>query len=81
MRIFHFGHGRVGGAVGIYDAVAKEIPVAGHIGAAVIAAIFPEMTTVFIHGIHSLIHPIPNVSALQVRVFVNGFPLNIEVSV
>ncbi|MPM16931.1 hypothetical protein SDC9_63313 [bioreactor metagenome] len=79
MGIFHFGHSGVGGTVRIYYTVAEEISVAGRIRT-IIATVFKVNPSIFVNCFHTLIHPIPNISPLQVGIFIDGLPLQIQVS-
>ncbi|MPN55023.1 hypothetical protein SDC9_202702 [bioreactor metagenome] len=79
MGIFHFGHSGVGGTVRIYNTVAEKISVAGHIRS-VIAAIFIVNPAIFVNSLHTLVNPIPDVCALEVRILIDGLPLQIEIS-
>ena len=74
ISIFHFCHGRMRSAVGTDDTVAEEVAVAGCVFSE-IAAVCPERTSVFIFLQNALVHPVPNISALQIGIFVNGLPL------
>ena len=74
MSVLHFGHRRVRGTVGIDDAVTEKIAVARSIDA-VIASVSPVCASVFIGLPNALIDPVPDESALQVRIPVNCLPL------
>ena len=80
MSVFHFGHRRVRGTVGTDDAVTEEIAVARCVDA-VIASVSPVGTSVFIRLANALIDPVPDESALQVRISVNCLPLLPKISV
>ena len=60
-------------AVRIDDSVAQEVRVGGGVHA-VIAAVGPSLLGV----VQALVHPVPDESALQMRVGVNLFPLEVE---
>ena len=74
MGVFHLVHGRMQGAVRRNDTVAAEVTVARHVGTE-ITSVCPERTSVLVVGQNALVYPVPDVSALQVRIFVDGFPL------
>ena len=76
---FHLFHGRMRSAVRIYDTVAKEITVARHINAEV-ATVCIIVFAVFILNKKSLVYPVPNPTTLEVRVFVDSFPLSPKVT-
>ena len=61
-------------AVRVHDAVAKEVTVARHVFAEV-AAISIIFFSVCILDKKTLVNPVPDITALEVRVFVDRFPL------
>ena len=69
-----FFHSRMRSAVRTHDTVAKEIAVTRHVFAEV-ATVSIIFFSVCILGKQTLVNPVPNVAALEVRVFVDRFPL------
>ncbi|CCX61633.1 unknown [Bacteroides sp. CAG:598] len=80
MGIFHFSHGRMRRAVGSYQTVAAEVTVAWHIHS-IIASISPIGTAGRVCFQNTLVHPVPDVSALQVGILVDFLPLVPQVTV
>ena len=74
MGVLHFGHSRVYGTVGSDDTVAQEVTVARCIHTEV-ATVCPIFTSVLVFLKQTLVHPVPDVTALQVRVSIDGIPL------
>ena len=79
MCILHLAHGRMRSTVRADDTVATEVSVARHVGTEV-AAVCPVFASVFIFYPNTLVYPVPDVSALQVRIFVDSLPLIPETS-
>ena len=69
----------MGGAIRIDQTVAKEVAVARHIFAEV-TTIGVKLFSVFIFGKDTLVYPVPDPTALQVRIFVDGLPLSPQVT-
>ncbi|CCZ47450.1 putative uncharacterized protein [Bacteroides sp. CAG:661] len=67
-------------AVGTYQTVAAEVTVTRHIHA-IIASISPIGTASRVRFQNTLVHPVPDVSALQVGILVDFLPLVPQVSV
>ena len=74
MCIFHLAHTRMRYTVGTYQTVAAEVTVAWHVGTEV-SSVCPECLTILVMCQHTLVHPVPDVSTLQVRITVDSFPL------
>ena len=80
VSILHFGHSRMRSTVRSYNAVTQEVTVAWCVDAEV-TTIRPIFTAVLVHLEQTLVHPVPNVTALQVRIFIDGIPLSRQVTV
>ena len=78
--VLHFRHGGVGRAVGAYDTVAQEVAVAWHVFAEV-ASVSIIGCAVLVLDQQALVNPVPDVSALQVGITIDGLPLIPKVAV
>ena len=79
MYILHFCHCRMRTTVGVDQPVAVEIAVAGGIYSEV-ASVSPVFSSVLVFLEQALVYPVPDVSSLKVRIFVDGLPLSPQVS-
>ena len=77
--VFHFLEGGVRGTVGANQSVADKVAVTGHV-LAEITAVGPVTISV-VFDPESLVYPVPDETALQVRILVDGFPLCVQVAV
>ena len=75
--IFNFRHRGMGRAVGIDDSVAEEIAVARGIHA-IVAAVSIVFHPMLVFLQETLVHPVPDETALKVRILVNRLPLVVE---
>ena len=79
MYIFYFSHSRVWSAVRVDKPIAKEVTVTRGVYTKV-TSISPVFSTIFVFLEQTLIYPVPNISSLKVRIFVNSLPLSPKVS-
>ena len=79
MHVFHFCHCRMQTTVGVNKTVAEEITVAGCIYSEV-TSISPVFSSVLVFLEQTLIYPVPDISSLKVRIFIDSLPLSPEIS-
>ena len=79
MHVFHFCHCRMRTTVGVDKTVAKEITVAGCIYSEV-TSVSPVFSSVLVFLEQTLIYPVPDISSLKVRIFIDSLPLSPEIS-
>ena len=80
LHVLHLRERRMRRAVGQYEAVAAEVPVAGGVFPAEIPSVGPERASLGVVLQQALVHPVPEESALQVGIAVDRVPLSDEVS-
>ena len=79
LHVFHYCKSRMQTTVGVNKTVAEEITVAGCIYSEV-TSISPVFSSVLVFLEQTLIYPVPDISSLKVRIFIDSLPLSTEIS-
>ena len=74
MGVFNLCHSGMRGTIRVYYTVAKEVSVTRGVYS-IVTTIGIIFTSILIFFQDTLVHPVPDESALQVRVFIDSFPL------
>ena len=79
MYIFHFSHCRMRTTIRIDKTVAEEVAIARRVYTEV-TSVSPVFFSILIFLEKTLVYPVPDISTLEVRIFVNRLPLSPQVS-
>ena len=79
MYIFHFSHCRMRTTIRIDKTVAEEVAIARRVYTEV-TSVGPVFSSILIFLEKTLVYPVPDISTLEIRIFVNCLPLSPQVS-